>query len=119
MITMTAQHEQRQVVWEHKGVRCVRRLGDWGIWCGYVELPSHHRWRLLPQLLESVRVHGGVTFADEMPPFGFMVGFDCAHGGLDAVPAFPQSARAGVFRDENYVTAETERLAELALEAAQ
>lgn len=62
-----------------------------------------------------VRVHGGLTFADQFhdqsaddPRWWF--GFDCAHAG-DLTPASPASLRLGVYRDWEYVKAQCARLA--------
>jgi hypothetical protein len=67
----------------------------------------------------AISVHGGVTYG-ENEGYGWTIGFDCAHSG-DHCPAseawfvkrgFPDGlGRGDVYRDMDYVTAETCRLA--------
>lgn len=64
-----------------------------------------------------MRVHGGLTYAQNHEPFGepdglWWFGFDCAHSG-DLVPgmAEPGWANHGTYRDQSYVAAEVQSLA--------
>lgn len=61
-------------------------LGEYlfgGHLCGYVSIPIQHKWcgLSLEKAMElDIEVHGGITFADELPLIGqYCLGFDCAH----------------------------------------
>lgn len=84
-------------------------------WVGYVGVPKGHpAWLKGDEL--NVDVHGGITYADGMPPLAaqvteptWWIGFDCAHAG-DALPRFyVQEGRRWRRAD---VVAETNRLAD-------
>lgn len=93
---------------EHAGFKCAIRGGFAG--CGYVGVPKGHPWEKCgsywSEPLDSVDVHGGVTYAEwgddgRLPSGLFWIGFDTAHadsGGVD-------------------IEAETRRLADQANEA--
>lgn len=50
--------------------------------CGYVCIPEDHPFRDKNEIEKyDIRVHGGITFSDEIGAFGYMIGFDCAHSG--------------------------------------
>ena len=64
-----------------------------------------------------VRVHGGLTYADNHEPFGkpgdyWWFGFDCAHYG-DLIPAMSErhSHPGQIYRTQTYVVAECQSLA--------
>jgi hypothetical protein len=68
-----------------------------------------------PSADNVIRVHGGVTFAGVHrcidAPGAWWLGFDCAHSG-DAPEGGDEYGLGGVYRDEVYVTAECESMAE-------
>lgn len=76
---------------------------------GYVQIPEGHPWRGLDYDDIDVRVHGGLTYADN----GW-IGFDCLHRG-DYWPGqreFGQLCRSGdIAWDPGMVAAETRQLA--------
>jgi hypothetical protein len=65
--------------------------------CGYVRLPDNSDFKGWDYdryadtvvmgsddpLDEGIRVHGGLTYADEMEPGSWWFGFDCNHSGDD------------------------------------
>jgi hypothetical protein len=55
-------------------------------------------------------VHGGLTYAQEKNGF-WRFGFDCAHAGDHAPYRGDEPRHGDVYRDEAFVTAETESLA--------
>jgi hypothetical protein len=65
----------------------------------------------------AIAVHGGITYGDNVG-YGWTLGFDCAHSGdlcpvTEAYFADKGLARGGdTYRDMDYVTRETEALAE-------
>lgn len=90
--------EPNLVEFEAHGYPCVIRRAPPGHLCGYVIMPPGHPWHGKQE--PSVKVHGGVTFAELGRDFVFdndepndkrgladwwVVGFDCAHGG-DCAP---------------------------------
>ena len=57
-------------------------------------------------------IHGGITFSGELKEEkGFWYGFDCAHCD-DLSPLMSGGSHYGEYRDMEYVTNETESLAE-------
>lgn len=71
-----------------------------------------------PCLASVIDVHGGVTYADADCPghpddgAGWWIGFDCNHCD-DYAPGMPHFlAEHGTYRDLEYVTAQTNKLAE-------
>jgi len=96
---------------EYYGFHCyASRHPSWrGNWCGYIEIPSDHRW--YGDRYDEVRgaddgwveVHGGLTYGDwgmKHVTDGFVLGFDCGHGG-DHKPALEARSRgrAGIKPD--------------------
>ena len=130
------QQEPDRVQWEHAGLDCLMvRVQTHGAWCGYVGVPQGHPAHgkgYDDASLESIEVHGGLTYADacqgricHVPAPGrpddvWWLGFDTAHCfdlspsmsarmksyGLDREPFASE-----VYRDQAYVAAETEALA--------
>ena len=124
--------DKRQWMDAATGLPCmIRRAGnELGHWCGYVGVPASHPLHGRDGDSIDVEVHGGVTFsggcsggdpstsichvveageADDVWWFGF----DCAHS-MDLSPGMRGIVRAigdEVYRDQDYVTRETERLA--------
>jgi len=105
-------------VFEASGYRCtIIRHPRIGHLCGYVEVPPEHpavgtSW----DNTNGLEVHGGVTYG-QSNPFGYVIGFDCAHAG-DFCPKEANSPlgetfiEAGyVYRDWAYVKEQTEKLA--------
>jgi hypothetical protein len=125
---------------ETYGFPCLIHRAPLGHWCGYVAVPPGHPWHGKDIWCSSddgidAPVHGGLTYADKCsgeichvakpgePDDVWWLGFDCAHSG-DLCPGTRASLlQCGVdafgyevYRDISYVTAETQRLAGMALE---
>lgn len=88
-----------QFVDPYTGYTCYLRLvtvGDRSHWCGYVSIPKGHPMYGQPStsaLFDSLKVHGGITFAEFVEDGQYMVGFDCAHAADDFDPKSWQYAR--------------------------
>lgn len=113
--------------WTHKRLFCVVMVGPMGSLNGYVRVPRTHPWyrkgysealcnhlgcyEHTPEM--KISVHGGLTFSGELPGLnGYWFGFDCSHYG-DYVPSIAvHGITDGVYRDESYVRAECEALAD-------
>lgn len=122
--------EPDKVQWpSDTGLPCMIRRGGFGAWCGYVGVPPGHPLHGLGYSDVDVDVHGGLTYAApcdgneetgicHVPGPGepdpvWWFGFDCGHA-FDLMPGMPADLamiESAVYRDVNYVTAETERLA--------
>ncbi|HEX5522704.1 MAG TPA: hypothetical protein VFX53_04600 [Pedococcus sp.] len=117
---------------------CLAVRNHFGAWCGYVGVPPGHPCHGKGYDTLDVRVHGGLTFADqcnEDAPEGhgichvplpgrsdavWWLGFDCGHS-MDLAPRVividdipeppPGSPFAKVYRDLPYVQAECANLA--------
>jgi len=101
-------------IWKHKGILCmIRRHPGFLHLCGYVACERGHPLFKKTYTDLSSCVHGGLTFSGSWGGKDlWWFGFDCAHCG-DAVFYKGKVEIAGeVYRDMNYVTKETERLAE-------
>ena len=97
--------------------------------CGYVAVPKGHPLYTVDyEDCYNFKVHGGLTFATDDPGYPapgvdlWWFGFDCAHAGDGPDPQwknpYGKSLRLyGVFRDEAYVMAECESLAQQIVEA--
>lgn len=94
----TARYPGINEMFIYKGYNCLIRQIDCGdgihsYLCGYVELPYvHPGWNrdYDDSIFETIDVHGGLTFGGILSYFnpnweGYWIGFDCNHGGLDAV----------------------------------
>lgn len=112
-----------------------------GYRCGYVKVTPGHPWHGLGYSDIEAEVHGGLTFAEPDKPCGkggaddgWWLGFDCAHGGLDAPdPELPGSHSRYVdtelilawlrnretVKDTAYVQAECRLLCEQAAKAGE
>ncbi len=66
--------------------------------CGYLRLPSNHRFYKTAYDDIPVHVHGGLTFSQLDENDNWVIGFDTAHFG-DLVPFLPSSED-----DEHYWT---------------
>jgi hypothetical protein len=134
--------EPDRAQWTHAGYACLLlRHPRFGSWCGYVGVDRAHPyygkdWSERDSPLESLEVHGGVNYSRPcegvichapepgMPEEVFWLGFAAAHAfdiapGLDAreaalgMPPLPSRALGfDAYRDEAYMRAEVERLAE-------
>lgn len=141
------QHEPDRVTWEYRNFPClILRQGTTGHLCGYVAVPEGHPaygldYDAVHQRLESLDVHGGLTYAracGEDPVQGvchvkadgkpevWWLGFDCAHLG-DLCPSMGMGGAtrsclesAGIdgshndrdiYKNISFVTNECERLA--------
>ena len=110
-----------------------------GGWCGYVALPPTHpdHGKHYNELDAEIEAHGGLTYAEKCagvvchvpapgePDDVWWLGFDCVHSG-DFAPGharsenymrtmfegYPIGRAQGDYRDEGYVRAEVEKLAE-------
>lgn len=123
------------------GLDCLAVRGPMSCWCGYVGVPPGHRFYGVDYETPDVDVHGGLTFADRCmedtlegegvchipepgrPADVWWLGFDCGHF-MDLVPRMNATLRdigherlpappgfEDVYRDLDYVRAETVRLA--------
>ena len=117
-------------LWRPLAVECERTSGgkrhsNLVHLCGYVRVPKSSKLYGLSythEKVDSIRVHGGLTYADdELIPNddGWWFGFDCApssdYSGVDQIlaRAFMEGDDInGTYRDMNYVTNETKKLAE-------
>lgn len=71
---------------EESGLTCVAIRNSLGAWCGYVLVPSGHRYfgqgyRDIEESGEYPDIHGGITFSGVLPdhPGTWALGFDCSH----------------------------------------
>lgn len=86
---------------------CLAKRNHYGAWCGYVGVPTGHRYHGVCYIdVEDVSVHGGLTYSElcaeeEDPAHGichvpepgtdprvWWLGFDCAHFA-DLCPRYP------------------------------
>lgn len=120
--------EPDRLQWNHAGFACLMvRQSRMGHWCGYVGVPEEHPFFGHSYHDIDEDVHGGLTYSEvcdppvcHVPEPGFpdrvwWLGFDCGHAD-DRMPAM--SVPWGVYRDVEYVQAETNKLAQ-ELQAAQ
>ena len=106
--------EPNHVEWTYAGYKCsIKRHPVMLHLCGYVTVPEGHICHsddARSPTIESLRVHGGVTFAKNGE-----IGFDCAHCD-DLVPLFiaqnPLWMRGNTYRNITFVKAEVESLAD-------
>ena len=95
-----------------------------GALCGYVNIPPGHPCfdsDYDHELLDSINVHGGVTYAEPASTFYWRFGFDCAHAG-DFMPVFDGITvheSYTVYRNMDYVTTECESLAKQLFQITQ
>lgn len=121
--------DKRQWVDPASGLPCMilRARKELGHWCGYVGVPPTHPLHGKDYDSVDVDVHGGLTFAAGCsggdpstsichvvepgePDDAWWFGFDCAHY-MDLLPGISLSCGDETYRDQGYVTRETERLA--------
>ena len=122
------QTEPDRIDWINSGFSCMALRNGFGVWCGYVGVPKSHPDYGASRDDVGVYVYGGLTYANEcwrhichvpapgMPDKVWWFGFDCAHG-LDFIPS-TNILRAHinlqddlVYRDADFIKAETNRLA--------
>lgn len=127
------QGEPDKIVWidPSTDLDCMIIRGPVGALCGYVAVPPGHPCHGKGYDDVDVRVHGGLTYANEcgghichVPQEGrpddvWWLGFDCAHA-LDLTPALirfhemhgiDNPFKNDVYRDVEYVTNEVTQLA--------
>jgi hypothetical protein len=118
-------NDEPEALWfEANGFKCqVARHMTQGHLCGYIQVDKTHPWYGKDYDNVDVRVHGGLTFARNIPDHTTF-GFDCAHLG-DLVPAMPPLSddetlfnRGDVYRDFGYVVNQLISLAKQAKDAA-
>lgn len=131
------QNEPDRKQWHHAGFACLAIRSRLGSWCGYVGVPEGHPAFGQKYSSVDVDVHGELTYADRcaahichVPEPGFptevwWLGFDCGHF-MDWVPgvAGSETMRSTIddfvtYKTIEFVTAETERLAEQLAELEQ
>lgn len=123
------ENEPNRLEFTAHGLQClIMRHSELGHLCGYVGVNrSHPTYGLfydsygnlarlsIQRKLGDIKVHGGLTFAErgngkEWAADLWWFGFDCAHSD-DYCPKLHLSQSDAVYRDINYVRAETEKLA--------
>lgn len=120
---------------ERSGYQCLIVRADLGHLCGYVVLPEGHPMHGKPmEDFRPYRAHGGITLAAvihpdlarevmgdpnlELPPNGWLVGFDCGHDYDHTPAAAAEFAKLGLFgprgiyRNWDFVRAEVDYLAD-------
>ena len=78
-----------------------------GYRCGYVSLPVGHPWHgksYGADIIDSIDVHGGITFGKTGTEGEWWLGFDCAHGGDAQDPELPSRYRMPIFSDDRVCT---------------
>lgn len=124
--------EPDRAEFRHHGFVCLIKRGPMGQWCGYVALPPGHplHGKSYDDCDSRFDVHGGLTYAGKCdldigichePEPGesddvWWLGFDCGHC-FDIIPEMAEQydihlIPGQVYRDQAYVTAETQSLAE-------
>lgn len=132
-ITGDWDHEPDRIEWKHNGLDCLMvRQPNMLHWCGYVAVRNGHPAFQKHYDKVDVKVHGGLTFADECSgPIChksegdddkvWWLGFDCAHfRDLSPVMQMHRSKSdwpVGIdgydlYRNVRYVQAETNSLAD-------
>lgn len=89
---------------KYKGTKCeVKRNSAMLFLCGYTTFIPYHWYDVeyFRNNLESINVHGGVTYFEVKPGRKITIGFDCAHYN-DLIPTF--SIQAGEKEGEEYRT---------------
>jgi hypothetical protein len=126
--------EPDRAQWEHAGFACLAVRNHYGAWCGYVGVPPGHSLHSVhyDNCDEKLEVHGGLTYSAgckgvicHVPKLGepenlWWLGFDTAHLGDMAPGSLARWKSLGIrseypedeYRTLDYVTAETNRLAE-------
>lgn len=109
------------------GLPCLIVRGPSGALCGYVGLPSEHRFHGMDydHVGGDIDVHGGLTFAGSCqeaedgichvpspgePDNVWWLGFDCAHL-WDLTPAYGRDCTGDTYRAIPYVMRECRKLA--------
>ena len=126
-------NEPNRVDFVHAGYACLALRNHNGVCCGYVGVPSNHKFYKANYNDVNVDVHGGLTYANVcstpichipqpgMPDDVFWFGFDCNHY-MDYSPGMaaienkfgwePTISRDQIYRNIEYVTNEIKSLAE-------
>jgi hypothetical protein len=123
--------------WDYKGLQLIVTRVDIGNpdgfsmhRCGYVRIPTGHKWHGEKYGDIDADVHGGLTFAEielcaHEDGVGYWVGFDCFHSGDARFPHDHPNREKEYSWDHdahywelNEVVSETEQLADQVLSAA-
>lgn len=113
------QREIHYLQFQHASFDCyIRRIpGTWA-WCGYVAIDEDHPYYHLEinsRSLSNIEIHGGVTHAGKSGVYGelsWYIGFDTCHP-CDIIPLVYIPSKVGYYKNQNWVTNETKRLAEI------
>jgi hypothetical protein len=124
------QSEPDRLEFQSHGFDCLlSRNSMLGNWCGYVGLPKTHSLygQERPNTLDTLDVHGGVTYSAHCDGFIchvtkdpdelFWIGFDCAHsqdlipGLVTTMETLPTPPWSVTYKTFDWVKKETERLA--------
>jgi len=98
------------------GLQClIKRHAAGGHLCGYVAVSDRHplyRADCDDPRVQSLDVHGGITYAGSPQPHRWWLGFDCAHLG-DLSPRLPREFwwSGAVYRTFDYVREQCRQLA--------
>jgi hypothetical protein len=100
----------------HKDFECrIYRTKTIGHLCGYIRIPSTHKFYRKPKKVEDLNVHGGITYVSHelRGELGWWVGFDCGHY-CDISPHLTEITGIvfGEYRTMEYVTKELHKLVE-------
>ena len=123
-------HEPDRVEFEHSGLPCMLIRNRMGTWCGYAAVnPGHalHGAELGHETLDGVPVYGGISYTGAcnghichvpkpgQPEDVWWFGFDCNHA-FDLSPValahLGGAVEGACYRDTEFATRETKRLAE-------
>ncbi len=129
-----AEPDKVQWVDSATGYACLAKRNNLGVWCGYVGVPTGHRYHGVSYTYVEVTVHGGLTYADfctgeadpatgicHIPapgsdPHVWWLGFDCGHY-MDLWPRYPDYLPTGIggypsiYRTLSYVQDQCRQLA--------
>ena len=111
------EREPNKEAFEHAGLKCfIKRHPSMKHLCGYVLIPKEHPLYEHTSIWDfPYDVHGGVTWVNKLDEDleGKYIGFDCAHLH-DLIPGASDGFRSheSIYRDFEYVGAETKSLAE-------
>lgn len=84
----------------------VKRISITGVWNGYVTLPVGCK---IPDDLDDLSVHGGITYTGHDASGRTVLGFDTAHM-YDYSPFMRIFAEESTYRSHEYVLSECEKL---------
>lgn len=81
-MTMKEYHIEKR--FSYKGFPCVCLFLPWGYRCGYVGLPSSHKYYGVDYSRMNIDCHGGLTYSEgwlygQSDTDTWWIGFDCGH----------------------------------------